>query len=193
MTEIKLWVIKICTAVIFIILCDMLVPKKFKNVCNMVLGILMILVIVSPIQYLTPQNINSKILKNNNFLNKSSIYINKDMLEAQDKNISQTYEKTIEQQLQASIMQNYHLNYVEVKLDSNFDKDNKFTINKIFVDVKKNGEASKEVVKEIKIKVGPNYNDTVSEAIDLKLESNIKNYVSEFLKIDKKYIVVNFE
>lgn len=189
MDAVKAWVLKICITAIFIVLCDLLVPKKFKNVCNMILGILMIIVIASPLVNMqqTQNLLETEILKNNNFLNKSNIYINRNMLDTQDQNVGKLYASQLSQQLKYSIIANFHIKDIKIDIDMNFNSGNKVIINNVKGIISENSDDS---IKPIIIDASSSYAKTVNDPVKIRLCTNIKNFIKDLLDIDARKVQV---
>lgn len=187
---VKAWVLKICITAIFIVLCDLLVPKKFKNVCNMVLGVLMIIVIASPLINLQ-QNKNlfeREILKNNNFLSKSNIYINRNMLDTQDKDVGKLYAGQLSQQLRYSILATFHIKDIKIDIDLQFKGGDKVIINSVKAVI---DEKSDDKIQPIKIEVPKSYAESVNDPAKIRLCMNIRNFIKDFLSINDSKIEVS--
>jgi stage III sporulation protein AF len=200
MDAIKTWVIKICITAIFIIICDMIIPKKFKSLCNMILGIMMILVIISPINNIIFKKnaLNKKILENNNFLYKSNIYINRNLKDVQSKNINDIYKKQVEQQLDTLIEQNFHIKDANVQINSKIDSENNFVIESVNADIGKNNtkqESKSTDIKPVSINVDNNIEEEHKRAVNVsnsyKEFDNVKKYISNFLNISLDKVSIN--
>jgi stage III sporulation protein AF len=200
MDAIKTWVIKICITAIFIIICDMIIPKKFKSLCNMILGIMMILVIISPINNIIFKKnaLNKKILENNNFLYKSNIYINRNLKDVQSKNINDIYKKQVEQQLDTLIEQNFHIKDAHVQINSKIDSENNFVIESVNADIGKNNtkqESKSTDIKPVSINVDNNIEEEHKRAVNVsnsyKEFDNVKKYISNFLNISLDKVSIN--
>lgn len=186
MTEFKLWIIKICVAVIFILICDMLVPKGFKNVCNMVLGIILIVVITSPVARFVAngENFWDKVLKNNNFLDRSNIYINKSIMDVQNRNANNLYSRQVSEQLKLALKKAFLIEDISVQIHTKLN--DTFSIDKVELQITKKASANIDKFSEDSNKKI----QALNEAVRIRFTNNIKKFTAAFLNVNDSQIFI---
>jgi stage III sporulation protein AF len=191
MSELRGWVINICTAVFFITAVEMLLPNNnMKKYVKFVLGLILITVIINPLVIFLNkgQDINT-------FINSSTTYM--DGLESKaneatkykDSSIDDTlneFKKNIENLCVEQLKIKYPSYDYEVKADVGFNNEkNTYEIKGLSIAV-----SDHSIDKIQKVQIGDSSSNTSEKNVSTSLANDIKEYISQEFKVSKSIITV---
>lgn len=185
------WIITICVAIFFTTAVQMILPdNSLKKYCNFVLGLIVFVVILSPIV-----KIFNKDLQMNKIIKESADLVFNDMSkgnyeEYRQANIDNTLErfkKNLEKQCITDLEKNFKEEKYSAKVEASYDTENSiFIIERIEVGI---NDGSVERVKKVQIgdeSVQVNNQDSSTD----KKSMEIRDFISSKYEIDKNNIYV---
>lgn len=189
--EISLYIKSIAFFIIFMAFIEIVLPNgKYRSYINLVLGIILIIMMIQPVNKLLYKfniSIDNEILNANYELDKSIIekesqYYN----EKQKEIILNSFRDKIKEQITYLLEDYAVVSNIEIELISN---ENNIQIEKIFIDIKKFNISDKNKIKPIVIDENIN-NNNLNDNSDENNIKILKNIISDFynLSIDNIYI-----
>ncbi len=185
------WIITICVAIFFTTAVQMILPdNSLKKYCNFVLGLIVFVVILSPIV-----KIFNKDLQMNKIINESADLVFNDMSkgnyeEYRQANINNTLErfkKNLEKQCITDLEKNFKGDKYSAEVRASYDTKNSiFIIERIEVGI---NDGSVERVKKVQIGDKPVQVDNQDSSTDKK-SMEIRDFISSKYDIDKNNIYV---
>ena len=185
------WIITICVAIFFTTAVQMILPdNSLKKYCNFVLGLIVFVVILSPIV-----KIFNKDLQMNKIINESAYFVFNDMSkgnyeEYRQDNINNTLErfkKNLEKQCITDLEKNFKEDKYSAKVKASYDTENSiFIIERIEVGI---NDGSVERVKKVQIGDESVQVDNQDSSTDKK-SMEIRDFISSKYDIDKNNIYV---
>ena len=185
------WIITICVAIFFTTAVQMILPdNSLKKYCNFVLGLIVFVVILSPIV-----KIFNKDLQMNKIIKESADFVFNDMSkgnyeEYRQANINNTLErfkKNLEKQCITDLEKNFKEDKYSAKVKASYDTENSiFLIERIEVGI---NDGSVERVKKVQIGDESVQVDNQDSSTDKK-SMEIRDFISSKYDIDKNNIYV---
>ncbi|WP_346889218.1 stage III sporulation protein AF [Clostridium sp. UBA1056] len=185
------WIITICVAIFFTTAVQMILPdNSLKKYCNFVLGLIVFVVILSPIV-----KIFNKDLQINKIIKESADFVFNDMgkgdyEEYRQANINNTLErfkKNLEKQCITDLEKNFKEDKYSAKVKASYDTENSiFIIERIEVGI---NDGSVERVKKVQIGDESVQVDNQDSSTDKK-SMEIRDFISSKYDIDQNNIYV---
>ncbi len=185
------WIITICVAIFFTTAVQMILPdNSLKKYCNFVLGLIVFVVILSPIV-----KIFNKDLQINKIIKESADFVFNDMSkgdyeEYRQANINNTLErfkKNLEKQCITDLEKNFKEDKYSAKVKASYDTENSiFLIERIEVGI---NDGSVERVKKVQIGDESVQVDNQDSSTDKK-SMEIRDFISSKYDIDQNNIYV---
>lgn len=205
----KSWIFNIVVVALFITLLEMLVPSgRFKKYINLITGMVMVIVIVSPFLSLAGKNLDliELNLQSSNQMDREEIKERaKALKDQQMQEVVQLYRKKLEEQVKAQVSSTDGIKVVnaEVVFNENYNDEKFGEIKKIILDLGKQEGANsdldvKPVIKVESVKIGgvksrqkvqveKKKNPEISDDI----KKGIKAKISGVFGIAEDYIFIN--
>lgn len=187
MDMLKIWIINICSTVLFITAVELILPNNtIKKYAKFVLGLILMTVVINPIFKVADknkENLTWNIEKSEKYL----VDFEKNKKEYKNKNMDSTMEN-FKKNLQDKIMESLLTKYPEDKfevgvlLESNEEK---FSIKGLEVKA-----YDKNVNKVKKVELNGVKDDNTKSSLDTAKDKEIKTYLSSILNIEEKSIKI---
>lgn len=181
------WIINIVVTMIFVIFIEILMPSSsMRKYINFVLGLLVMLVILSPLLNIVSANfhINSKILEVSGAIDARDVQLQLDKIKkGQKEGIVRTYKQKLEDQIVSQITAAGLVEEVkaEVQIDERYETDEFGVITGIRVVVmENNNDNSQPPVQKVEIKVDITENQQATSAVSQQ-DQQLKEKISEYL------------
>jgi stage III sporulation protein AF len=190
-TELKDWIINICTAVFFITAVEMILPdNNMKKYAKFVLGLILITILINPLVMLLNKgnDISAFIGKSINTFNDFELNSKKEDYREQSLNDTlQVFARNVQDTCTKKLKEKYpNINYkVKANVTYNKEKD-EFEIKELEIGVAGGGKVEK--VQKVEVKPSSNFNET--SRIESEMSGEIKEYLSTELKLSKSIISV---
>lgn len=186
------WLINICIAVFFITAVEMILPdNSLKKYAKFVLGLILITVFINPIIKVFDRNFDINTYTANVVENFDKEKTESDFKEYKEKNIKSTLEVfklNLQANCEKKLKEKYPGDNYKVRVEVDYDsEEDKLTIKDVNVGVK---DGAIEKIKKIQIG-GDSKSVNSIENVDAEKSTEIKNYLSDELKISKEIIQVS--
>lgn len=190
---IKEWIKNILVLIVFIITIELILPNgSIKKYVNLIIGILVIVVIISPFLNITDGFINIE-----NEIVKTSAILDSDVLELKNNSLNytkkqqivRTYRQNLENYLKAKISKNYnvHVNHIKTNIVEDINDKNFGTIEKLYLNISFVNVDLEDNNEKIYVKVSANNSNN-----NLQLKKQKVNKIAEIKKdISHDYNLTN--
>lgn len=199
----RTWILNIATVIIFVTLLELLLPNSdMKKYIKMIVGLLVMLVILNPVLELIngKVNIEYEVLKTSAYMDKGTMTANIDKVEEmQDQQMIQLYKEKIERYIKDRIEFSNHVKVINIYSEIEKNKESKdfgniTKLNLVLSNVMEKDTERIKPVSNILIDISKDKETTYSKKLESKDDrriDDIKNNISDFLKLDEKKINIH--
>lgn len=199
----RTWILNIATVIIFVTLLELLLPNSnMKKYIKMIVGLLVMLVILNPVLELIngKVNIEYEVLKTSAYMDKGTMTANIDRVEEmQDQQMIQLYKEKIERYIKDRIEFSNHVKVINIYSEIEKNKESKdfgniTKLNLVLSNVMEKDTEGIKPVSNILIDISKDKETTYSKKLESKDDrriDDIKNNISDFLKLDEKKINIH--